>query len=88
MDAEYVELSRERKRTIGNVIGNINRILLNLAGYAGLVFVILMYKDLENLRYNVEEIFNKTQLLEIFSDTDQLEQCILKIATFIINKMV
>ena len=82
MEAEYVELSRERKRTIGNVIGNINRILLNLAGYAGLVFVILMYKDLENLRYNVEGIFNKTQLLEIFSDTDQLEQCILKIATF------
>ena len=79
MDQEYVELPRERK---GNVIGNINRILLNMAGYAGLVFVILMYKDVENLRRTVEGIFNKTQLLEIFSDTDQLEKCVLKIATF------
>ena len=82
MDQEYVELPQERKSDIGSVIGNINRILLNLAGYAGLVFVILMYKDVENLRRSVEGIFNKTQLLEIFSDTDQLEQCVLKIATF------
>ena len=79
MENEYVELYREKK---GSIIGNINRILLNLAGYAGLVFVILMYKDVENLRHSVEGIFNKTQLLEIFSDTDQLEQCILKMATF------
>lgn len=79
MEHEYVELFQERR---GNVIGNINRILLNLAGYAGLVFVILMYKDVENLRHNVEGIFNKTQLLEIFSDTDQLEQCVLKMITF------
>ena len=82
MECEYSELPKERKSDIGNIIGNLNRILLNLSGYAGLVFVILMYKDLENLKYNVEGIFNKTQLLEIFSDTDQLEQCILKIATF------
>jgi len=79
MEQEYVELPPERK---GCTIGNINRILLNLAGYAGLVFVILMYKDVENLRHSVEGIFNKTQLLEIFSDTDQLEQCVLKIASF------
>ena len=82
MEQEYVELPQERKSDIGSVIGNINRILLNLSGYAGLVFVILMYKDVENLRRTVEGIFNKTQLLEIFSDTDQLEQCVLKIATF------
>jgi len=82
MDQEYAELPQERKSDIGSIIGNINRILLNLAGYAGLVFVILMYKDVENLRHNVEGIFNKTQLLEIFSDTDQLEQCVLKIASF------
>ena len=82
MDQEYAELPQERKSDIGSIIGNINRILLNLAGYAGLVFVILMYKDVENLRHSVEGIFNKTQLLEIFSDTDQLEQCVLKIASF------
>lgn len=79
MEHEYVEFFQERR---GNVIGNINRILLNLANYAGLVFVILMYKDVQNLRRNVEGIFNKTQLLEIFSDTNQLEQCVLKMTTF------
>jgi len=82
MDQEYVELPQKKKGNIGSIIGNINRILLNLVGYAGLVFVILMYKDLENLRHSVEGIFNKTQLLEIFSNTDQLEKCVLKIATF------
>ena len=82
MECEYSELPKKRKSDVGNIIGNINRILLNLSGYAGLVFVILMYKDVQNLRYSVEGIFNKTQLLEILSDTNQLEKCILKITSF------
>ena len=75
---EYREFIEPKK----SMLENINRILLNLSGYAGLVFVILMYKDVENIRHSVEGIFNKTQILEILSDTNKLEQCILKITSF------
>ena len=79
MQGEYSEFIEKPRKSM---LENINRILLNLAGYAGLVFVILMYKDVENLRHNVEGIFNKTQILEILSDTNKLEQCLMKITSF------
>ena len=79
MYEDYREFIKPKKTSM---LENINRILLNLSGYAGLVFVILMYKDVENLRHNIEGIFNKTQILEILSDTDKLEQCFMKITSF------
>ena len=79
MYEDYSEFTKPAKR---GMIENINTILLSLTGYAGLVFLILMYKDVENLRHNIEGIFNKTQILEIMSNTDKLEQCLMKITSF------
>ena len=79
MYVDYSEIIKPAKR---GMIENINTILLSLSSYAGLVFLILMYKDVENLRHNIEGIFNKTQILEIMSNTDKLEQGLMKITSF------
>ena len=73
---EYIK--RERL----GYIGLINKILLCISAYGGVILLGLLYYDLTTLQDTITEYLNTTQLLEVLQDTNKLEQCVLKIASF------
>ena len=76
---EYVK--RERY----SHIATFNKILLSVSGYMGIIFLGLLYMDLGKLQDSIKLLLDKvntTQLFDILTNTNTLEQCALKVASF------